>query len=38
MILYTQYHEGVKITVEKSTVIKISGIDKELVGKVCIRN
>ena len=26
--------EGVKITVEKSTIIKISGIDKELVGKV----
>jgi len=25
---------GVKITVEKSTIIKISGIDKELVGKV----
>ena len=26
--------EGVKIVVEKSTIIKISGIDKELVGKV----
>ena len=26
--------EGIKILVEKSTVIKISGIDKELVGKV----
>ena len=26
--------EGIKITVEKSTVIKISGINKELVGKV----
>ena len=26
--------EGVKLLVEKSTVIKISGIDKELVGKV----
>ena len=26
--------EGIKIAVEKSTVIKISGIDKELVGKV----
>ena len=26
--------QGVKITVEKSTVIKINGIDKELVGKV----
>tara|TARA_B100000029_G_scaffold304215_1_gene297070 strand:+ start:1308 stop:1847 length:540 start_codon:yes stop_codon:yes gene_type:complete len=26
--------EGVKITVEKSTIIKISGIDKELVGKI----
>ena len=26
--------EGIKIVVEKSTVIKISGIDKELVGKV----
>ena len=26
--------EGVKIVVEKSTTIKISGIDKELVGKV----
>ncbi len=26
--------EGVKLTVEKSTIIKISGIDKHLVGKV----
>ena len=26
--------EGIKITVEKSTIIKVSGIDKELVGKV----
>ena len=26
--------EGIKLTVEKSTTIKISGIDKELVGKV----
>ena len=26
--------EGIKISVEKSTVIKIAGIDKELVGKV----
>ena len=26
--------EGIKVIVEKSTVIKISGIDKELVGKV----
>ena len=26
--------EGVKLTVEKSTIIKINGIDKELVGKV----
>jgi len=26
--------EGIKLIVEKSTVIKISGIDKELVGKV----
>tara|TARA_Y100000590_G_scaffold468146_1_gene649713 strand:+ start:740 stop:1279 length:540 start_codon:yes stop_codon:yes gene_type:complete len=26
--------DGIKITVEKSTVIKIMGIDKELVGKV----
>jgi len=25
--------EGIKITVEKSTIIKISGVDKELVGK-----
>ena len=26
--------EGIKLIVEKSTIIKISGIDKELVGKV----
>ena len=26
--------EGIKVTVEKSTIIKISGIDKGLVGKV----
>ena len=26
--------EGVKITLEKSTIIKISGVDKELVGKI----
>ena len=26
--------KDVKITVEKSTIIKISGIDKELVGRV----
>ena len=26
--------EGVKVLVEKSTIIKINGIDKELVGKV----
>ena len=26
--------EGIKLLVEKSTIIKISGIDKELVGKV----
>ena len=26
--------QEVKVTVEKSTIIKISGIDKELVGKV----
>ena len=26
--------EGVQLSVEKSTIIKISGIDKELVGKV----
>ena len=26
--------EGIKVLVEKSTIIKISGIDKELVGKV----
>ena len=26
--------EGIKLTVEKQTIIKINGIDKELVGKV----
>jgi len=26
--------DGIKITVEKSTIIKVNGIDKELVGKV----
>jgi large subunit ribosomal protein L6 len=26
--------EGLKLTIEKNTIIKISGIDKELVGKV----
>ena len=26
--------EGIKVTIEKSTIIKIVGIDKELVGKV----
>jgi large subunit ribosomal protein L6 len=26
--------EGAQLSVEKSTIIKISGIDKELVGKV----
>ena len=26
--------EGIKLSVEKSTIIKISGTDKELVGKV----
>ena len=26
--------EGIKITVEKSTIIKISAVDKELVGKI----
>ena len=26
--------EGIKLNVEKNTIIKISGIDKELVGKV----
>ena len=26
--------DGIKITVEKSTIIKITGIDKELIGKV----
>ena len=29
-----QIPEGVKLTVEKSTIIKINGIDKKLVGKV----
>ena len=29
-----QIPEGIKILVEKSTIIKISGVDKELVGKV----
>ena len=29
-----QIPQGVKITVEKSTIIKIDGIDKELIGKV----
>ena len=29
-----QIPDGIKILVEKSTIIKISGIDKELVGKV----
>ena len=26
--------EGIKVVIEKSTIIKIAGIDKELVGKV----
>ena len=26
--------EGIKVVVEKSNIVKISGIDKELVGKV----
>ena len=26
--------EGIKVTIEKSTIIKINGIDKELVGKI----
>ena len=26
--------QGIKVTVEKGTIIKINGIDKELVGKV----
>ena len=26
--------EGIKLTIEKSTIIRVSGIDKELVGKV----
>ena len=26
--------EGIKVTVEKNTIVKISGLDKELVGKV----
>ena len=29
-----QIPEGIKILIEKSTIIKISGIDKELVGKI----
>ena len=29
-----QIPEGIKILIEKNTIIKISGIDKELVGKV----
>ena len=29
-----QIPQGIKILIEKSTIIKISGIDKELVGKV----
>ena len=29
-----QIPEGIKVLVEKNTIIKISGIDKELVGKV----
>ena len=29
-----QIPDGIKILIEKSTIIKISGIDKELVGKV----
>ena len=29
-----QIPQGVKLTVEKSTVIKINGVNKELVGKV----
>ena len=29
-----QIPEDIKVTIEKSTIIKISGIDKELVGKV----
>ena len=29
-----KFPEGVKVLVEKSTIIKINGIDKELVGKV----
>ena len=32
-ILY-EIPKGAKVTVEKSTIIKISGIDKELVGKI----
>ena len=32
-ILY-EIPDGIKLTVEKNTVIKIAGIDKELVGKV----
>ena len=29
-----QIPENIKLTVEKNTIIKISGIDKQLVGKV----
>ena len=29
-----QIPEGIKVTIEKNTIIKINGIDKELVGKV----
>ena len=29
-----QIPEGIKVTVEKTNIVKISGIDKELVGKV----
>ena len=32
MSTYTKYQK-IKLTVEKSTIIKINGIDKELVGK-----
>ena len=27
--------KGIKLSVEKTTIIKINGIDKDLVGKVC---
>ena len=33
-IISYEIPEGIKVVVEKSTIIKISGIDKELVGKV----